>query len=84
MRKLVVLLVALAGLLTAAALLPAAPAKAEAMIGCVCARLNAAAVCTPTPEHCTAKHGGVCVLPCSYEAPKKVAKRHHHKKQKAM
>jgi hypothetical protein len=73
MRKLVLL----AGLLTAAALLPAAPAKAEAIIGCVCARLNAAAVCTSTPQTCAAKYGGVCVLPCSYEPPKKAAKKHH-------
>jgi hypothetical protein len=76
MRKLVLL----AGLLTVAALLSAAPAKAEATIGCLCARLNAPAVCTSTPQRCTASYGGVCVLPCSYEPPKK---HHHHKKKKA-
>ena len=80
MRKLVVL----AGLLTAAALFSSAPAKAEAWLGCECVSLGAAPVCVPSVLHCTFQHAGVCVAPCSYEEPKKVAKRHHKKKKKAM
>jgi len=76
MRKVVVLM----GLLTAAALFSTAPANAETLVGCVCGTAGAAPVCTLTPQQCWSQHGGVCVLPCAYEVPKKVAKRHHKKK----
>jgi len=77
MRKVVVL----TGLLVVAALFSTAPVKAETLVGCVCGTANAAPVCTLTPQQCFSQHGGVCVLPCAYEVPKKVAKRHHHKKK---
>jgi hypothetical protein len=78
MRKLVILV----GLLLAAALLPAAPAKAEALLGCECVRLGAPAMCTATVLECNFQYGGVCIAPCTYEPPKKAAKRHGHKKKK--
>jgi hypothetical protein len=78
MRKLALL----AGLLTAAAFLPASPAKAQAMLGCECVRLGAPAMCTATVLECNFQYGGVCVAPCTYEPPKKAVKHHHKKKKK--
>jgi len=71
----------LAGLLLGAALLSGAPARAEAMLGCSCVKLGAAPVCTATVLDCNFQVGGVCVAPCAYEPPKKVAK-HKGKKKK--
>ncbi len=79
MRKLVLL----AGLLATAALVPGAPAKAEAMLGCECVKLGAPAVCTATVLDCNVKVGGVCLAPCTYEPPKAV-KKHGKKKNKKM
>ncbi len=75
MRKIVIV----AGLLMAAALFTGTPAKAE--LGCVCAKLGAPAVCTSGVTACVSKGGGVCVLPCDYQAPK--AKMRHKKKKAA-
>jgi hypothetical protein len=80
MRKVAIL----AGLLLAAAFLPAGPAKAEVMLGCSCVKFGAPVVCTATVADCNLKVGGVCLAPCTYEPPKKMAKRHGHKKKKKM
>jgi hypothetical protein len=77
MRKLVVM----AGLLLGAAFLPGTPAQAQAMVGCQCVRLGGPALCTATVLECNINNGGVCVAPCTYEAPK-AAKKHHGKKKK--
>jgi hypothetical protein len=81
MRKLLIGL----GLLAAVALLPAAPAKADA--GCACvkfgSKVGAAPVCVANVDECLKKIGGLCLAPCDYHAPmKKAAKRHHHAKKK--
>ena len=78
MRKIVIF----AGLLMAAAVFQAAPAKAQAMLGCQCVRLGAPAMCTATVLECNVNNGGVCVAPCTYEPPKKAAKKHHKRKKK--
>ena len=74
MRKIVIL----AGLLIGAALFTGTPAKA--WVGCGCYKLGAAPVCMPGVLECTGM-GGVCLLPCDYQAPK-VHKHRHHKKHK--
>ena len=74
MRKVIVL----AGLLLAAALFSGAPAQAAP--GCLCVKWNAPGVCMPSVDACV-KDGGVCILPCDYQAPKKAV--HKAKKHKA-
>ena len=76
MRKIVIV----AGLLMGAAMFTA-PANA-ADLGCLCAKIGAPAVCTPTVISCNTVTGGVCIAGCAYEAPKK-AMRHgrRHKKK---
>jgi hypothetical protein len=76
MRKILIVL----GLLAAGALLTGSPAKA--WVGCSCVKLGAPAACVAGPADCTLKGGGVCVLPCDYQAPKKAVK-HHAKKRHA-
>ena len=78
MRKLVLM----AGLLLGAACLPGTPAQAEAMVGCSCVKLGAAPVCAATVLECNFQVGGVCVAPCTYEPPKKMAKHKRGKKKK--
>jgi hypothetical protein len=78
MRKLILL----AGLLTAAALLPGTPARAEAMVGCSCVKFGANPVCSATVLDCNTKVGGVCLAPCTYEPPKKMARHKRSKKKK--
>jgi hypothetical protein len=58
-----------AGLLIGATLLTGTPAKAD--LGCTCINLGSAPVCKSGITSCTLKGGGICVLPCSYEEPKK-------------
>ena len=77
MRKLILL----AGLLIAAAIVPGAPARAEAMLGCSCVKIGANPVCTATILECNTKVGGICLAPCSYEPPKKAAKHKRGKKK---
>jgi hypothetical protein len=74
MRKFVII----AGLLMGVALFSGSPAKAA--IGCLCGKIGSPAVCTATITDCNFKHGGVCLAPCSYEAPKMI-KKHKHKKK---
>lgn len=71
MRKIIVL----AGLLMGAALFTGTPAKA--WVGCECFKLGQAPVCVPGPVECLAG-GGVCLLPCDYNAPKMMKKHRHH------
>jgi len=78
MRKVLLL----AGLLLGAALLSGTPARAEAMLGCSCVKLGANPVCTATVLECNTKVGGVCLAPCTYEPPKKMAKHKRGKKKK--
>jgi hypothetical protein len=77
MRKFVIV----AGLLTGAALFSGAPANA-AVMGCLCGKIGAPAVCTATVTDCNFKNGGVCIAPCSYEEPKKATKHMRRKKKK--
>ena len=77
MRKLVLL----TGLLTAAMFVPGTPARAEAMLGCSCVKMGAAPVCRANIAECT-QQGGLCLAPCSYEPPKKMAKQKRGKKKK--
>jgi hypothetical protein len=76
MRKFVIA----AGLLLGVALLGGTPAKAE--LGCVCVKLGAPLLCTSGISACT-KSGGLCGLPCDYQAPakKKMAKAKAKKKK---
>jgi hypothetical protein len=76
MRKIVIV----AGLLMGAALLSGSPANA-AVLGCLCGKLGAPAVCTATVTDCNFKNGGLCMAPCAYEEPKPV-KKHKRKKKK--
>ena len=78
MRKFVIA----AALLLAGGLLSGSPSKAE--VGCLCATLNKAAVCTDNVLTCNAKMSGVCVAPCDYTAPKmsKMSKKMSKKKKK--
>jgi hypothetical protein len=75
MRKIVIL----AGLLMGAALFTGTPAKA--WVGCECYKLGAAPVCVAGVSECTGM-GGVCLLPCDYQAPKMHKHRHHKKTKK--
>jgi hypothetical protein len=75
MRKLLIL----AGLLVGAAMFTGTPAKAE--LGCTCIKLGAPAMCTSGVTACTVQGGGVCVLPCDYQAPKMMHHKHHKKKK---
>jgi hypothetical protein len=77
MRKIVIV----AGLLLGAAMFSGTSANAAAYMGCLCAKIGAPAVCTPTVISCNTVTGGVCISPCTYEEPKK-AKRHARKKKK--
>jgi hypothetical protein len=77
MRKFVILAAALMG----AELFTGTPAKAE--LGCTCVKLGAPAACVSGLAECTFKNGGLCVLPCAYQAPK-MSKRHMGKKKKKM
>jgi hypothetical protein len=71
-----------AGLLFGAAVLSGSPAKAQAMLGCQCLSLAQPPACTATILECTFQRAGVCVAPCSYEAPKQATKKHKRKKKK--
>jgi hypothetical protein len=73
MRKLVIL----AGLLFAAASVPA-PATAD--VGCQCMKFGTPSVCTGTVLKCNSKVGGVCVAPCTYTPQKAAAKKPAAKK----
>jgi len=75
MRKIFIV----SGLLMGAVLFTGTPAKAE--LGCVCVKLGSAATCTAGVGACTFQGGGVCVLPCDYQAPK-MGKRHGKRKKK--
>ena len=75
-------IVLLAGLSLGAALFAATPTRAE--LGCTCVKLGAPTYCSSGVSQCTLKGGGVCVLPCDYQPPKKMARHHHHKKHKKM
>jgi hypothetical protein len=76
MRKIVIV----AGLLLGAAMFSGTSANA-AYMGCLCAKIGAPAVCTPTVISCNTVTGGVCISPCTYEEPKKPM-RHARKKKK--
>jgi len=67
-----------AGLLIGGALLTGTPANAE--LGCSCVKLGSPIMCTSGVGECTMKGGGVCVLPCDYQAPKKHMRHHRMKK----
>jgi hypothetical protein len=75
MRKIVIL----AGLLMGAALFTGTPAKAE--LGCQCVKLGASSICTADVGECFS-YGGVCLVPCDYQAPKMHKHRHHKKTKK--
>jgi len=77
MRKIVIV----AGLLMGAALFSGSSANAAAVLGCLCGKLGAPAVCTATVTDCNFKNGGLCMAPCAYEEPKPV-KKHKGKKKK--
>ena len=69
MRKIVLS----AGLLIAGMMLAGSPAKAE--LGCACAnKMGAAPVCMSGVSAC-AQAKGVCLLPCSYQPPKRAMQR---------
>jgi hypothetical protein len=76
MRKILIV----AALLAGGALLTGSPAKA--WVGCSCVKLGTAPVCSAGPVQCAAQ-GGVCLLPCDYQAPMKKATKHHAKKKHA-
>jgi hypothetical protein len=76
MRKILIV----AALLAGGALLTGSPA--EAWVGCSCVKLGTAPVCSAGPVQCAAQ-GGVCLLPCDYQAPMKKATKHHAKKKHA-
>jgi hypothetical protein len=71
MRKFIVV----AALLSSAALFTGTPAKAE--VGCECVKFGAPSVCVPGVGEC-ARHGGICLAPCSL-APRKMMHRHRAK-----
>jgi hypothetical protein len=77
MRKIVIV----AGLLIGAALLSGSPANA-AVLGCLCGKLGAPAVCTATVTDCNFKNGGLCMAPCAYEEPKPAKHKGKKKKKK--
>ena len=76
MRKIIFL----ASLALGVALLTVAPAQAE--VGCGCVKLGASPVCVASINDCMAKIGGVCLTPCDYHPPKKMAMKHHKTKKK--
>ena len=78
MRKLTII----AGLLLGAALFSGS--SAQAAVGCLCGKLGAPAVCTATITDCNFKVGGVCLAPCDYKEPKKMARKAKAKKKKKM
>jgi hypothetical protein len=52
------------------------------MVGCSCVKFGANPVCSATVLDCNTKVGGVCLAPCTYEPPKKMARHKRSKKKK--
>ena len=75
MRKMLVV----AGFALGTALLSGVSAQAE--VGCGCVKLGASPVCVASINDCMANVGGLCLAPCDYRPPKKMAMKHKAKKK---
>lgn len=76
MRKMLIV----AGLALGAALLTGVPAWAD--VGCGCVKLGSNPMCVASVSECMSKVGGLCLTPCDYHPPKKMAMKHKSKKKK--